>query len=119
MRAERNTLTAVDADKGFLVRAEIDGVKGAGRSAGATADAQLFAHNNPAALALGICPAGAGGRAGSRIAGHADPGFKTGGQSTAGGNANTCPVPGKGAMHQAGTGERAAVATNAALHVTG
>ena len=67
MGAVRHALAAVETDEGVPRRVQVNGVHRAGPGAFAAADAEILAHNDAAAPALGIGPGGTGRGAGGGV----------------------------------------------------
>jgi hypothetical protein len=80
VRTVRDTLSTLDANKGFRGCIEVNSVDRAGRSTFSAAYALLILDNNPAAVSLRKSPRRAGGRAGGRVTSKTGFRFETGGQ---------------------------------------
>ncbi len=80
VRAKGDAPATVDADKRVSCLIEVDGVHGAGFGAFAATNAEILFHYYASVLALAVGACGAGFSAGSRVASHARPGHKTGGE---------------------------------------
>lgn len=111
-----DAFAAMDADKGFTGRIQIDSIHRAGHGAFAAAVAEFLLNYNAAPFALGIRTGRTGRHTWCRITGQADPRFKPRGEAARGPDANTGRIPGEAFVDQAGTGERAGVTADAALH---
>jgi len=116
MGTEFHATAAVDADKGFAGRIQVDGIDRASPGAGLATNAQLFPDHNAAPFSLRKSPRGARRNTRCRIAGQARLGLETGGKTACRLDPDSRLIPGKVLVHQTGAGQGTGVTTDTPLH---
>jgi len=104
MGTEFHATAAVDADKGFAGRVQVDGIDRASPGAGSATNAQLFSDHNAASFSLRIGSGGASHGTRCRIAGQARFGLEAGGKTARRLDPDSRLIPGEVLVYQTGAG---------------